>query len=102
MAKALHARRLKKLREVFSPAALCRCVNIENPIDWQHAEVPELRRYIELSKAAELIVAQPCEVCGKATVTADKSRLSTAEQIELQTIEMAVRERTNVKELGPG
>ncbi len=85
--------RLRKLRNLLVVDTPCECRTVTDPIDWTHATTAELRRFIELSKAAELVVARECQSCGKKTVTADQSRLSPADQIELEAIALAVRER---------
>ena len=94
MGKAAKAR-LAKLERLFAAAQPCACTVITDPTQWQDADWPTLRSYIQLSKAAELIVPRPCELCGKPTVRSDLSKLTTAEQIELKAIEVAVREQTN-------
>jgi hypothetical protein len=87
--------RARKLQALYAAETPCQCVTIADPIDWTAANLQEMRRFIELSKAAELLCPVACETCGKKTVTTDKSRLSTADQIELQAIALAVRERAN-------
>ena len=97
MGKAARAR-LAKLERLYASSKPCACSVVTNPIEWQDAELSELRRYIALSKAAELIVPRACEDCGKPTLRSDLSLLSSAEQIELKAIEMAVRERTDERQ----
>ena len=96
MGKAAKAR-LAKLERLFASSQPCECSVITDPIQWQDAEMPMLRRYIHLSKAAELKVSRACESCGKPTVRSDLSQLTPADQIELKAIEMAVREQTDAR-----
>lgn len=96
MGKAAKAR-LAKLERLYASSKPCDCTVITDPIQWQDADMPMLRRYIALSKAAELVVPRACELCGKPTVRSDLSQLTPAEQIELKAIEMAVREHTDAR-----